>query len=100
MKTEPATQEMPFSKRLQAQLDQHEIPSKFRSSVECYISGHLLDLVKRNIQSGNLVTANELIRDKRTKVQYKRWSYWCARVYARCLINQGGLIQERKTNSH
>ena len=88
MHTEPATEEMPFSKRLQMQLDQHEISTKFRSSVECYISGHLLDLVRRNVLSGNLVTANKLIKDKRTKVQYQRWSYWCAQVYAKCLINQ------------
>ena len=100
MHTEPATGEMPFSKRLQTQLDQHKIPTKFRSSVECYISGHLLDLVRRNIQSGNLVIANDLIKDKRTKVQYKRWSYWCAQVYARCLISLGGLVQEQNSNLH
>lgn len=94
MGTEPATKEMPFSKRLQIQLEQHQIPAKFRSSVELYISGHLLDLVRRNIESGCLVTAKKLIKDKRTKVQYKRWSYWCARVYALCLMSKGALIQE------
>ena len=99
MHTEPATQEMPFSKRLQSQLDQHQVPLKFRCSVEQYIAGHLLDLVRRNIQSGNLETANELIKDKRTKVQYKRWSYWCAKLYAHYLVTQGREVKRKFLDS-
>ena len=81
MKTQPVTQEMPYSLRLQTQIEQQKIPEKFQRSVEEYISGHLLDLVRRNSISGNIVAANQMIADKRSRVQLKRWSYWYMRVF-------------------
>ncbi|MFT6407546.1 MAG: glycosyltransferase involved in cell wall biosynthesis [Arenicella sp.] len=68
--------EMPFSQRLQKQLDLGSIPTKMRVSVKRYIAGHLLDLVRRNIESGNLVTAKRLIDDNRTRADLKRWFRW------------------------
>ena len=86
MQSEPVVNEMPFSLRLQMQLDRQEIPAKARKSVECYIAGHLLDLVRRNLKSGNLAIARELIQDQRAKKQFKRWGYWYARLSAARLI--------------
>jgi len=86
MQTEPVKHEMPYSLRLQMQLDQQQIPKRLRDSVEHYISGHLLDLARRNTRSGNLKTAKKLVKDKRSQLQFKRWSYWYARVYMNRLI--------------
>lgn len=86
MKTEPVRQEMPYSLRLQMQLDQQQIPTRFKDSVEHYISGHLLDLARRNAGAGNLKAANKLVCDKRSHRQVKRWSYWYARIYMNRLI--------------
>ena len=80
MKTEPVKNEMPFSLRLQTQLDQQKIPHRLKGSVQHYIAGHLLDLVRRNKQSGNLRAANKMVKDKRSRAQFKRWCYWYARV--------------------
>lgn len=80
MQTVAPSNEMPFSQRLQSQLKQDQIPSRLRTSVKEYIAGHLLDLVRRNKQSGNVTTANELLNDKRSQQQFKRWVYWKLRV--------------------
>jgi len=86
MKTEPVRHEMPYSLRLQMQLDQQQIPQRFRESVEHYISGHLLDLARRNNSSGNFKAAAKLVNDKRAHRQFKRWSYWYARVHINRMI--------------
>ena len=70
------TCEMPFSQRLQQRLDKGSIPTGMRTSVEHYIAGHLLDLVRRNIESDNLVTARKLLNDNRTRTALRRWFRW------------------------
>lgn len=76
MQTVAPDHEMPFSRRLQMQLDAKEIPHIYTHSVKKYIAGHLLDLVRRNIESGDLATAKTLIDDKRTRMQSRRWLFW------------------------
>jgi len=88
MQTITPNNEMPFSRRLQKQLDDGEIPSKFMRSVELYIAGHLLDLVRRNLETGNLVAARKLIVDPRSEKQPIRWLLWTLRVYAGDTLNR------------
>jgi len=68
--------EMPFSQRLQKKLDEGSIADQTAASVKLYIAGHLLDLIRRNIESGNLVTAKTLLDDNRTRGDFKRWLRW------------------------
>ncbi len=72
--------EMPFSKRLQQQLEQDLIPDRLQKSLKCYISIHLFDLVRRNLLSGNRTIARQLLSDPRTKRDIKRWIYWYLRL--------------------
>jgi len=80
MQTVSSSDEMPFSKRLQCQLDQGEILGEYVPSVKTYIAGHLLDLVRRNIQTGDIKSARALSRDSRARRQSKRWVYWYLRA--------------------
>jgi glycosyltransferase involved in cell wall biosynthesis len=68
--------EMPFSQRLQKKLDEGSITEQMAVSVKRYIAGHLLDLVRRNIASGNLVTAKNLLEDGRSRADFQRWLRW------------------------
>lgn len=70
--------EMPFSKRLQQQLDQGQVVNSQRSSLKKYIAGHLLDLVRRNLKAGDMSSARSLLDDRRTHKQFKRYLYWRA----------------------
>ncbi len=79
MQTEPVINEMPFSQHLQQQLDNYTLPNHLRPSVERYISGHLLDLVRRNLNNGNRNTAKRLLADKRSKEKWVKWCYWWGR---------------------
>ena len=85
MQTEQAIKEMPFSKRLQALLDNQEVPHSLEASIKKYISGHLLDLVRRNFSSGNINAANALLTDHRAKAKLLRWAFW----RGRCLFSAG-----------
>ena len=73
-------QEMPFSQRLQKQLDSRKISTRYVNSVKNYIAGHLLDLVRRNLEINNLETAKKLISDHRGQQQFKRWVYWSVKL--------------------
>ena len=76
MQTEPALEEMPYSRRLQAKLDNQRIPIDRIPGVRAYISCHLLDLVRRNLRSGNLSAAHQLLIDSRSKIVRLKWCYW------------------------
>ena len=86
METVPPSDEMPFSRRLQKQLDRKEVSSCQVSSIEKYIAGHLLDLVRRNIHAGDVNRAKVLSADLRARRQPKRWLYWFLRVQLAGLI--------------
>ena len=86
MQTVASRDELPFSKRLQQQLDRNEVPNYQTSSVENYIAGHLLDLVRRNFQTGDVQRAKTLLGDPRARRQLKRWVYWSLRVQTASLV--------------
>ena len=86
MQTVAPRGEMPFSKRLQQQLEENQVPGNLTASLKKYIAGHLLDLVRRNIQTGDTKRAQKLVFDPRARRQLRRWAYWLVRVtVARCL---------------
>jgi len=87
MRTFAPSQEMPFSQRLQQQLDTHQIPEQYTNSVKNYIAGHLLDLVRRNIEVDDLKAAKLLISDARAREQFKRWVYWSVKLRFNMLQN-------------
>lgn len=72
--------EIPFSKRLQQLLDLNLVPAEKRASVKQYIAGHLLDLVRRNLDLNKVDAAMNLLQDSRANALPKRYVYWCARV--------------------
>ncbi|NND81867.1 MAG: glycosyltransferase family 2 protein [Gammaproteobacteria bacterium] len=72
--------EMPFSQRLQQQLEQGVVPAQLRTSLKRYIAIHLFDLVRRNLLAGNRANARQLLSDPRTKRDIKRWFYWQLRM--------------------
>ncbi len=76
MKTQSVPSELPFSMRLQKQLDEHKIPVELRASIKRYIAGHLLDLVRRNLQSNNIHAARSILSDKRIKAKFSNYCYW------------------------
>lgn len=88
MNTIAPSEEMPFSKRLQQQLDQNEVADDQISSVEHYIAGHLLDLARRNVLAGDSHRANVLLGDSRARRQLKRWAYWSIRSKLSTVLNR------------
>ena len=80
MQTVAPSHEMPFSVRLQEQLDQQQTPKHLSASIQNYIASHLLDLVRRNIAAGSQKNALRLLADPRTRLQLTRWCYWSAKV--------------------
>jgi len=88
MQTISPSDEMPFSKRLQHQLDRKEVFNVQVPSVEIYIAGHLLDLVRRNLQVGDVKSAKILSQDSRARRQPKRWAYWFLRVHLAVIFCQ------------
>jgi len=88
MQTITPSKEMPFSQRLQRQLEGGLIPEQEIKSVKEYIAGHLLDLVRRNIASGDLEAAKNLIVDQRSRCQFKRWVYWSLRLQAQIILSK------------
>lgn len=68
--------EMPYSKRLQEKVDSNELDADTHEGAKLLIAGHLVDLVRRNIATGDLNTAKKLIRDRRTRKRPIKWLYW------------------------
>lgn len=87
MSTVAPSDEMPFSKRLQLQLDHSDVLPHQVASVEKYIAGHLLDLVRRNLYAGDIQRAQILVSDCRARSQSKRWLYWSLRVELSSLVS-------------
>lgn len=81
MQTVSPSDEMPFSKRLQRQLNQNDIGGHKKSSIKQYVAAHLLDLVRRNIQAGDLIRARALLSDRRARSQFKRWVFWSLKLH-------------------
>lgn len=69
-------QELGYSQRLQAMLDQGEIPRCFRHSVRRYIGGHLLHLAQLNVRAGQIHVARAFLGDPRTWRLPLRWLKW------------------------
>ena len=80
METVPPANEMLFSRRLQTQLENGQVSHKLVSSIEKYIAGHLLDLVRRNLQINEITSAKIILSDVRARRQPNRWLYWYLRV--------------------
>ena len=57
--------ECPFSQRLHQQLSPNEMPKKLYDSIIDYTAAHILNLVKLNVEIGNLNSARELLNDPR-----------------------------------
>jgi len=79
METVAPEGEMPFSKRLREQLESGQTPEHFNKSIKEYISGHLLDLARRNVEVGNSKRAIAILNQPLAKHQFKRWGYWFGR---------------------
>lgn len=77
--------EMPFSRRLREQFAAKDTPERFNASIQDYISGHLLDLARRNLEVGNAKNAVIILRHPFAKHQSKRWGYWLAKSTFSCL---------------
>lgn len=87
MQTIAPSSEMPFSQRLQEQLNDGIVAMQNVDSVKIYIAGHLLDLIRRNIETGDLEAARKLINDPRTRVQFKRWVFWSMKLWVKTIRN-------------
>lgn len=72
--------ELPYSQYLQTLLDQGQIKQHLINSVRKYIAGHLLDIVRRNIEIGKTNNAKQLLKDKRSRQLFIRWLYWQAQL--------------------
>ncbi len=68
--------ELPFSKLLQQQLDNNQIPRDKRRSVADYIAGHLLHIAQLNVRAGRRQLARSLLADGRAKKKPLRWIKW------------------------
>jgi len=84
----PPKGEMPFSQRLQEALNQGMVPRVMRNAARAYISGHFLDLVRRNYQVQNYAQCQELLSHARSKHQLLRWWYWQLKVTHATLFNK------------
>lgn len=80
MQTQIAVREMPFSQRLQTQIDQQEIIKTQKKSIRKYIAGHLLDITRRNLKNGNIAACYHLLNDSRVKCKPLKWAYWYLRT--------------------
>ena len=90
--------EMPFSKRLQSQLDKGLVPQHLHQGVKRYIAGHLRDLARRNLVAGKPKIAKQLILDPRARANIPKWLYWLIRIHyigyaagAWTIINRRGI---------
>lgn len=85
MQTIAPSSEMPFNQRLQEQLNDGIVAMQNIDSVKIYIAGHLLDLIRRNIETGDLEAARKLINDPRSRVQFKRWVFWSMKLWVKTI---------------
>lgn len=88
MQTVLPSDEMPYSLHLQTLLDDGLVAPALVESLEKYIATHLLDLVRRNLDAGDLGRANKFARDVRARALLKRWLYWSLRVRVAAIVNK------------
>lgn len=88
MQTVSPSDEMPYSLHLQDLLDDDLIDPVMVASLKKYIATHLLDLVRRNLNAGDLNRANKFVRDVRARALLKRWLYWSVRVRVAAIVNK------------
>ncbi len=81
MQTHKVATEMPYSKRIQKLIDQREIAADMLPSVKQYVAGHLTDLVRRNLMSGNSSAAKQLLKDPRSRKNFPKWLYWSIKSF-------------------
>ncbi len=81
METVTPKNEMPFSQRLREQFSAGDTPKRFEDSIQSYISGHLLDLARRNLEAGKPNRALKLLGKPFAKHQFTRWCYWRVRTF-------------------
>ena len=68
--------EMPYSKRLQARLDNGQVPEKFVEGAKLLVAGHLTDLARRNLATKSVQTAKRFLIDRRSRKSLFKWLYW------------------------
>lgn len=73
-------QELQYSKNLQKLVEEGDIPDAMTNDVKRYIAGHLLHLVKLNINSQQYQWATKLLKDSRTRWQPLRRIKWQLRL--------------------
>jgi len=88
MQTVGPSDEMPYSLHLQTLLDGGLIAPVMVASLKKYIATHLLDLVRRNLNAGDLNRANKFVRDVRARALLKRWLYWSVRVRVAAFVKK------------
>lgn len=91
MQTVLPSDEMPYSIHLQTLLDDGRVAPALVASIKKYIATHLLDLVRRNLDAGDLSRANKFVRDVRARALLKRWLYWSVRVRVAAILSKFGL---------
>ncbi len=88
MQTVLPSDEMPYSLHLQALLDDGLVATALVASLEKYIATHLLDLVRRNLEAGDISRAQKFVHDLRSRALLKRWLYWSLRVGVAAFVNR------------
>ncbi|MEP1740823.1 MAG: glycosyltransferase [Kangiellaceae bacterium] len=68
--------ELPFSRNLQANIEKLQVPSNLIKDVKRYIAGHLIHLAELNIGSNRHAIAKQLLKDQRTHCKpLRRWKW-------------------------
>jgi glycosyltransferase involved in cell wall biosynthesis len=88
MQTVKSISEMPFSQRLQSASNASTVSSRERVSIQKYIAGHLLDLVRRNLINGNLDASKKQLKDPRIKMKSLKWFYWYGKTHYRLALSK------------
>lgn len=88
MQTVKSISEMPFSQRLQIASSASTVSSKERISIQKYIAGHLLDLVRRNLVNGNLDVSKNQLKDPRIRMKSLKWFYWFGKTHYKLALSK------------
>lgn len=73
--------ELPFSIMLQDLLDTKAITGSLAKDIRAMIRGHLLDLVRRNLQAKRFDVCSDFFKDARLKSLRIKILYWRARLF-------------------
>lgn len=96
------TEELPFSRRIQKQLDCNEIPAAQQLDAKRYIAAHLLHLATMNTQHRRWSVAQALHADRRTKALPTKKYLKLAQLYGRKIRERLAAHPDhsRATSSH